>query len=196
LALMLIAAAFSAGTARAQDINEGRSPSQMFAAVCATCHQSPRGLGRHGAAALAGFLRQHYTTSREQAAVLAGYVASFANQPAAAQPPGPRPPAEVGRPGQPASPAARRRAPGEEGRLEQQTTAPAGAAGARQPRAPDTRPGRARVPAEAAAQAPAAAAQAPAPPTPVPAGDMLSTDGITSAVPEAPSTARTDDIAD
>jgi hypothetical protein len=197
--------AVSAPSAHAQNtINEGRTPAQMFGAVCATCHASPRGLGRQvGAASLAGYLRQHYTTSREQAAALAGYVASFANQPAAAQPPSARrPAAEEGRAAPPAnpatSPAARRRTPADEQReqrFEEHTAVPAPAT-ARPPRAPDTRPARTRPPADAAAQQ-----RTPAVPVPSPAqnAEPHPTNGPTSTIPssepEQPTT-RTDDIAD
>jgi hypothetical protein len=202
LALTIVmTAAFSAGAAHAQNINEGRTPAQMFGAVCATCHASPRRLGRQmGAASLAGYLRQHYTTSREQAAALAGYLASF--QPAAAQPPsGRRPAAEEGRavqPPTPASPAARRRTPADqqrEQRFEEHTAVPAPAT-ARPPRAPDTRPPRTRPPSDTAAQQRTPAAPAPPPPQ---NGEPHPTSGATSAIPgsepEQPTT-RTDDIAD
>jgi hypothetical protein len=199
---VVVVAVLSALPARAQNtINEGRSPAQMFGAVCATCHASPRGLGRQvGAAQLPNYLRQHYTTSREQAAALAGYVASFAGQPGAAPPPaGRRPAAEEGRAAQPAVPAARRRTPADESRLEEHTAVPA-PGGARPPRAPETRPTRARTPAEAAAQHRPLAP--PASPTSPPAenAEPHAANGPTSAIPgsepEGPPPARTDDIAD
>jgi hypothetical protein len=203
---LLVAAvlAFSAVPAHAQDLNQGKTPPQLFAAGCAACHPSPRGLGRQlGAASLVTFLRQHYTTSREQAAVLAAYVGSFTNQP-----PGtaqrPREPRQEAQEQIPASrrhsqsqeeraPAARRRAPTEDGRPEQQTTAPAGL---RQPRAPESRaPTRPRQPAEAAvsAERPVSAA---APESAIP--EQPSADASTSAIPSMPepSTQRVDDIAD
>jgi hypothetical protein len=67
------------------NIDQGKSPGQIFAADCAVCHKGARGLA-HGksAGALAGFLREHYTTSREQAAELAGYVLKAAAEEAKA----------------------------------------------------------------------------------------------------------------
>jgi hypothetical protein len=194
LALTIVmAAGLSAMPARAQDINEGRTPPQLFAAVCSACHQSPRGLGRQiGAASLVNFLRQHYTTSREQAAMLAAYLHSSTNEPPAgaqrsgAVPRGQGPrQSEEGRPadGQAVAPANRRRT--EEGRAGQQTPG-----GARQPRTPETRPtARSRAPAQSAIQT-----QPPVSPSPQ-SGEPAN--GPTSAIPATdPSTARTDDIAD
>jgi hypothetical protein len=208
LALTIVmTTAVSVPSARAQNtINEGRSPAQIFGAVCANCHASPRGLGRQvGAAQLPNYLRQHYTTSREQAAALAGYVASFAGQPAAAQapPPGRRPAAEEGRAApQPTSPAPRRRTPADEPRLEEHTAVPApgSAPSSARPRGPETRPARARTPAEAAAQH--RPPVPPAPPTSPPAesGEPHAANGPTSAIPgsepQGPPPPRTDDIAD
>lgn len=61
---------------RAQtNIDQGKSAAQIFAAGCAECHKAAHGLanGKNNAA-LTDFLREHYTTSREQAAALAAYV--------------------------------------------------------------------------------------------------------------------------
>jgi hypothetical protein len=62
--------------ARAQtNIDQGKSPAEIFANDCATCHKSPRGLASgQGSASLAGFLVEHYTSGRDQAAALAAYV--------------------------------------------------------------------------------------------------------------------------
>jgi hypothetical protein len=64
------------GMAHAQtNIDEGKTPAQIFANDCATCHKSPRGLsGGKGSLVLRGFLAEHYTASKEQAAALAAYV--------------------------------------------------------------------------------------------------------------------------
>jgi mono/diheme cytochrome c family protein len=63
-------------TARAQtNIDQGKSASQIFSNACAECHKSAGGLGKgKNAATVAEFLREHYTTGREQAAALAAYV--------------------------------------------------------------------------------------------------------------------------
>ena len=57
------------------NLDQGKSASQIFAAACAECHKAPRALANgRNSAALTDFLREHYTTSREQAAALAAYV--------------------------------------------------------------------------------------------------------------------------
>lgn len=57
------------------NIDQGKSPAELFSGDCATCHKSARGLANgRGSAALAGFLVEHYTASRDQAAALAAYV--------------------------------------------------------------------------------------------------------------------------
>jgi hypothetical protein len=68
------------------NLQAGKSAGEIFASTCSVCHKSPRGLVRAvPPGSLAGFLRQHYTTSTEMAGMLAGYVT-------------------VGRPGDPANP--------------------------------------------------------------------------------------------
>jgi hypothetical protein len=68
----------TAGLARAQEnLDAGKSPSQIFAGTCTACHKSPRGLLKTVApGSLPGFLRQHYTTSPEMAGVLSSYLVS------------------------------------------------------------------------------------------------------------------------
>ena len=62
------------------NLDQGKSPAQIFAAACAECHKAPRGLANgKGATALTEFLREHYTTSRDQAAALAAYVLTGRN---------------------------------------------------------------------------------------------------------------------
>jgi hypothetical protein len=57
------------------NIDQGKTPAQIFANDCAACHKGARGLARgRDSGTLADFLREHYTTSREQAAALAAYV--------------------------------------------------------------------------------------------------------------------------
>jgi mono/diheme cytochrome c family protein len=70
---------------RAQtDIDQGKSPAQIFASDCAACHKAPKGLGNgKNSLTLSAFLREHYTASREQAAALAAYVLGAGSGPAA-----------------------------------------------------------------------------------------------------------------
>ena len=57
------------------NIDQGKTPSQIFANDCAACHKPTRALANgKNRFALTEFLREHYTTSREQAAALAAYV--------------------------------------------------------------------------------------------------------------------------
>lgn len=63
--------------AQAQNLEAGKTPSQIFASTCAACHKSPRGLLKGvTAGSLPGFLRQHYTTSSDMASALSAYVVS------------------------------------------------------------------------------------------------------------------------
>ncbi len=63
--------------AQAQNLEAGKSPSQVFASTCTACHKSPRGLLKTvPPGSLPGFLRQHYTTSPDMASVLSSYLIS------------------------------------------------------------------------------------------------------------------------
>ena len=80
---------------RAQEnLDFGKSPAQLFASDCAICHKSPQGLAAKGSGMLGleGFLREHYTASRETAAAIANYLRAAGNAPAAAGRAGKRPP--------------------------------------------------------------------------------------------------------
>src|ERR1700753_1346441 len=75
-AVMLLVGCSSAAQAQ-ENLEAGKSPSQIFAGTCTACHKSPRGLLKTvPAGALAGFLRQHYTTSPNMADVLSSYLVS------------------------------------------------------------------------------------------------------------------------
>ncbi len=57
------------------NIDQGKTPAQIFANDCAACHKATRGLASgKNTLSLTIFLREHYTTSRAQAAALAAYV--------------------------------------------------------------------------------------------------------------------------
>src|SRR5258708_11165808 len=63
--------------AQAQNLEAGKSPSQIFAGTCTACHKSPRGLLKTvPAGSLQSFLRQHYTTSPEMASLLTSFLIS------------------------------------------------------------------------------------------------------------------------
>jgi hypothetical protein len=103
---------------RAQNLEAGKSASQIFAGTCSACHKSPRGLLRTvPAGSLPGFLRQHYTTSSDMASSLGGFLISNGatdtrvgskptEQPKGAKPPeGVKPPEQLDRYGRPVRPA-------------------------------------------------------------------------------------------
>jgi hypothetical protein len=75
--VMLLIGCFAAIPVQAQNLEAGKSPSQIFAGTCTACHKSPRGLLKTvPAGSLPGFLRQHYTTSGEMASLLSGFLVS------------------------------------------------------------------------------------------------------------------------
>jgi hypothetical protein len=75
--VMLLIGCFAAIPVQAQNLEAGKSPSQIFAGTCAACHKSPRGLLKTvPAGSLPGFLRQHYTTSGDMASLLSGFLVS------------------------------------------------------------------------------------------------------------------------
>jgi hypothetical protein len=75
--VMLLIGGFAAVPVRAQNLEAGKSPSQIFAGTCTACHKGARGLLKTVApGSLPGFLRQHYTTSSEMASVLSAYLVS------------------------------------------------------------------------------------------------------------------------
>jgi hypothetical protein len=71
------------------DIDQGKPASELFANYCAVCHKTTRGLANgKSALTISLFLREHYASSREQAAALAAYVISAGgNAPAPAAKP-------------------------------------------------------------------------------------------------------------
>jgi hypothetical protein len=74
-----------AGAATAQEnLDQGKSAAQLFAANCSICHKSPQGLAKAGGIlGLDSFLREHYTASKESAGALAAYLKSMDTGPAA-----------------------------------------------------------------------------------------------------------------
>jgi hypothetical protein len=101
------------------NIDQGKSASQLFANACAECHKAPHALAKgKSAATVAEFLREHYTTGRDQAAALAVYVVSGRDT-VASPAPGRRPTAATSaqkppKPEESATANAKPRRPGEE----------------------------------------------------------------------------------
>jgi hypothetical protein len=57
------------------DLDQGKTPAQLYASGCATCHKSPQSVAKTNSIfGLESFLSEHYTTSRESAALLAAYL--------------------------------------------------------------------------------------------------------------------------
>lgn len=97
------------GTSRGENFS-AKPPAALFASDCtgAGCHKGPQGLNKgQGFGGLAGFLREHYTNSRESAAALAGYLSKL---PSAPEPKEARTPPS--RPGKPAAVAPTSSSPG------------------------------------------------------------------------------------
>jgi hypothetical protein len=80
LATVLTLAAGSPAFAQSGPVSydAGKTPAQLFASDCGVCHKSPVGLSKGGGIfGLQGFLREHYTSSRQSAALLATYLQSM-----------------------------------------------------------------------------------------------------------------------
>lgn len=74
-ALGLIVVLAPAMTLAQVNIDQDKSPAQLYAGDCAACHKSVRGLANgRSTSSLAGFLGEHYTASSREAAAIAAYV--------------------------------------------------------------------------------------------------------------------------
>jgi hypothetical protein len=71
----IVVMTLAGGDASAQDLDRDKPAAKLFAANCAGCHRSPRGLikGRFSWS-LSSFLQQHYTSSAATARDLAAYL--------------------------------------------------------------------------------------------------------------------------
>jgi hypothetical protein len=75
--VMLVVGCFVLPPAQAQNLEAGKSPSQIFAGTCSLCHKTSRGLLKTvPSASLPGFLREHYTTSSDMASLLSAFLIS------------------------------------------------------------------------------------------------------------------------
>ena len=79
-----VVGSLAAAPAGAQEnLDSGKSGAQLFASNCTLCHKSAQALRKSGGPlGLSGFLREHYTSSRESAAIIATYLESFGTPPA------------------------------------------------------------------------------------------------------------------
>jgi mono/diheme cytochrome c family protein len=81
--IVLAGLCWLAAPAQAQNIDEGKSATQLYAATCSACHKNPAALAKgRFRATLASFLQDHYTTGVGEAWALAGYLASVDAGPA------------------------------------------------------------------------------------------------------------------
>jgi hypothetical protein len=65
------------GAAQAQNIDQGKSATRLFADSCATCHHNPRGLAKgRFRLTLYMFLQQHYAANSSSAWALTSYLES------------------------------------------------------------------------------------------------------------------------
>ncbi len=64
-------------TARAQNLDRGKSATKLFAEDCASCHRNARGLAKGRLSlTLYFFLKQHYVSNSESAWALTSYLES------------------------------------------------------------------------------------------------------------------------
>jgi hypothetical protein len=73
---MVLLAASAPPVAYAQvNIDQSKTPAQIYSSDCAVCHKSMHGLANgRGKSSLTGFLSEHYTSNGQEAAALAAYV--------------------------------------------------------------------------------------------------------------------------
>jgi hypothetical protein len=207
--------AFGTFSARAQeggkpplDYSAGKTPAQLFASDCTSCHKSPQGLARgKDQSSIASFLRAHYTTKPATAGALAAYLAAAgpgaARAPAAVRPdraePAPQRPRQAVPSGEAKPP---ENAAGSKPRLGAQAKRSPKPAPAPPEVTPEgeaaAAPSRASPPAESAVERPAVqtAARPPRglPPRPrasVPGGDGTATPTVGTGAAPKPATART-----
>ena len=70
---LALAVANSAGAQG--NLDQGKTAVQLYASACATCHKSPQSVSKTNRFfGLESFLREHYTSSRESATILAAYL--------------------------------------------------------------------------------------------------------------------------
>ena len=68
-------ALFLTSSSAQENLDRGKTPAQLYSSDCATCHKSPQSVTKTNSIfGLESFLNEHYTSSRESAAVLAAYL--------------------------------------------------------------------------------------------------------------------------
>ena len=85
LALLIVLVTVTAGACQ-ENLDRDKSGAKLFAATCAECHKSPRGLAKGRLSfTLSYYLRQHYTSSAASAQVLTAYLQTLDTPPAKAK---------------------------------------------------------------------------------------------------------------
>jgi hypothetical protein len=68
------------------NLDQAKTAAQLYASACAACHKSPQSVSKTKSSfGLESFLRDHYTSSRESAAILAAYLKGQEKQSAESQ---------------------------------------------------------------------------------------------------------------
>jgi hypothetical protein len=81
LAVALWVFGFANATQAQENLDAGKSGSQLYAASCSICHKLPDGVAKaEHVFALESFLREHYTASKESAAMVADYLKSVSKE--------------------------------------------------------------------------------------------------------------------
>lgn len=89
LALLIAVMIATQTSAQAQNLDQDKSGPKLFAATCADCHRSARGLAKGRLSLLLSlYLREHYTSSFSSAQMLTAYLQSVDTPPRAKQQPG------------------------------------------------------------------------------------------------------------
>jgi hypothetical protein len=75
LGFFFFALAGSSSADAQANLDHGKTGAQLYASACATCHKSPQSVSNtKWFFGLESFLREHYTSGRESAAILAAYL--------------------------------------------------------------------------------------------------------------------------
>ena len=83
LTMAVLALALATPAGAQENLDSGKTGAQLYAADCAICHKNAQALNKSGGLlGLSGFLREHYTASRESAASIATYLQSLGSVPA------------------------------------------------------------------------------------------------------------------
>ena len=89
LVIAITSAAITHSSARAENLDQDKSAPKLFAATCANCHHSARGLAKGRLSImLQYYLQQHYTSSSATAQELTAYLQSVDTPPRSKPQPG------------------------------------------------------------------------------------------------------------